>query len=190
MLISWIRNTFINLNVSRAWVHDELPSCIALVYIFMPLIRFSMETFVQQWNAHHIRKQNNRRHVVSGKPWVLFEMPDPSSAVDCRVQLDQPTCKRLRDILDLDPYDMDEYLPASMMELCSTLLEGFVQTEENVQDRPCFHQYWYLKDQLERHENKKAQPILSVRRHPTGGAALLKRKLSEQGVDLDDFFHY
>ena len=43
-----------------------------MLYIYMPIIRKSIFTFVRTWNSHLIRKQSNRKHVVSGRPTKLY----------------------------------------------------------------------------------------------------------------------
>lgn len=54
---------------------------IALLYIYFPIIRQEVYAFVDLWNTHTIRRQNNRPHVPTGKPVVLYLSP-PEGVVD------------------------------------------------------------------------------------------------------------
>jgi hypothetical protein len=48
---------------------------IALLFVYMPIIREEIYSFADLWNAHVIRKQDKRPNVVPGKPVVLYFNP-------------------------------------------------------------------------------------------------------------------
>ena len=54
---------------------------IALLAVYMPVMRQQIRQFVQIWNVHTIRRQPNRPHVVHGKPAHLYYAP-PEGVVD------------------------------------------------------------------------------------------------------------
>jgi hypothetical protein len=54
---------------------DSVPDQIALLAVYMPILRFHIPSFVRTWNVHGIRKQNNRPYVVHGKPFMNYNYP-------------------------------------------------------------------------------------------------------------------
>jgi hypothetical protein len=48
---------------------------IAVLAIYIPILREEVHKFARIWNMHTIRKQNNRPHSVSGKPYMLYNYP-------------------------------------------------------------------------------------------------------------------
>ena len=53
----------------------SIPDQIALLFVYMPLIREEIHNFVELWNAHSIRSQPERPSVKPGKPVVLYFTP-------------------------------------------------------------------------------------------------------------------
>ena len=45
---------------------------IALLAVYMPLLRFDVKTFVYNWNRHYIRRQLGRLNVVTGRLHYLY----------------------------------------------------------------------------------------------------------------------
>ena len=54
---------------------SSIPDQIALLAVYLPVIRFHIASFVRTWNIHNIRKQANRPHVVHGKPFMNYFYP-------------------------------------------------------------------------------------------------------------------
>lgn len=54
---------------------NVLADQIALLAVYIPLLRTDMQSFVRTWNTHRIRKQPNRPNAVAGKPYVLYHHP-------------------------------------------------------------------------------------------------------------------
>lgn len=54
---------------------NSLADQIALLAIYMPIIRAEVASFIRTWNVHYIRKQKNRPHVVHGKPYMNYHLP-------------------------------------------------------------------------------------------------------------------
>lgn len=47
-----------------------------MLAIYMPIVRDAVATFVDAWNNHSIRKQNNRPEGVYGVPSKMYMVPD------------------------------------------------------------------------------------------------------------------
>lgn len=57
---------------------DNLADKIALLAIYIPILRQEVQAFARMWNMHTIRKQPNRPNAVHGKPIMLYFYPqDP-----------------------------------------------------------------------------------------------------------------
>lgn len=50
---------------------------IALLYVFLPILRKQVYHYVDLWNAHSIRVQPRRPYLPTGKPIVLYHCPPP-----------------------------------------------------------------------------------------------------------------
>lgn len=48
---------------------------IALLAVYMPILREEIHIFVRIWNAHKIRRQRNRPNCVTGQPVMLYHWP-------------------------------------------------------------------------------------------------------------------
>ena len=48
---------------------------LAIQALFMALIREEIFNFVDSWNNHKIRKQRNRAHHPTGRPFMMFFHP-------------------------------------------------------------------------------------------------------------------
>jgi len=66
---------------ARALWTGSIPDQIALLFVYMPLIRDEIHNFVELWNAHSIRSQPKRPSVQPGKPVVLYITP-PDGTLD------------------------------------------------------------------------------------------------------------
>ncbi len=88
----------------------------------MPRIRYDLFEFVRMWNAKHIRRQHQRIHIVSGKPYCLYFTPDPEHTQDYRIQLDQERLQLLQHILVQNGIDLDVFLLEETIQVCSQLI--------------------------------------------------------------------
>ena len=57
------------------FTRESLADQIALYAIYMPVLRSEVQSFVQTWNVHRIRKQRQRPTVVHGKPYMNYHYP-------------------------------------------------------------------------------------------------------------------
>ena len=69
---------FRQLQIEGLWSRDCIEDRIALLAVFMPIIKADIKEFVDTWNFHKIRKQKNRPWVVHGKPWMNYYYPQHS----------------------------------------------------------------------------------------------------------------
>ncbi|VZH90222.1 unnamed protein product [Fusarium fujikuroi] len=104
---------------------DSIPDRIAILYLFMPIIRTELSEFVYIWNLHYIRKQRNRPHVLPeiretrsyARP-ILFDRLRP-----------------LKELFKYDNIDLDAYLPQDTITLSIYLylrarLEAYILSGE------------------------------------------------------------
>jgi len=64
-----------DLQKERQFVKSRVADQIAMLYVYMPMIREEVFQFVDVWNAHYIRKQPNRPSCVYGIPNKLYDYP-------------------------------------------------------------------------------------------------------------------
>lgn len=50
---------------------------IALLAVYMPILREDIHKFTRLWNIHTIRRQPRRPNTVSGQPVALYHWPRP-----------------------------------------------------------------------------------------------------------------
>jgi len=67
--------------VTRPRVTCHRYNQLALLFVYMPLIRDDIHNFVELWNVHSIRSQPKRPSVKPGKPVVLYFTP-PDGTLD------------------------------------------------------------------------------------------------------------
>jgi hypothetical protein len=66
---------FLELQSTNQFNKDALSDQIAMLAIFMPIVRESAIAYKDLWNIHKIRKQRNRPNSVVGQPQVLYDFP-------------------------------------------------------------------------------------------------------------------
>jgi hypothetical protein len=145
--------------------------------------------FVRLWNAHSIRKQKTREHVVPGKPHVLYHTPQDTGGIDCKVPLDQARWDTIQKVFAQDPIQLDEYLPKMTMDICHQIMDELgglpVLQEKEYQKTPWFPQYCSLRKRLHLYEQDHPGS-LSLLPSPTGSLYRVKDFFREQGIDLDN----
>ena len=155
----------------------------------MPRIHHDLSEFIRMWNAKRIRRQRQRTHVVSGKPYCLYFTPDPEHAQDCRIQLDQERLQLLQHILVQDGIDLDAFLPEETMQVCSQLMSELgglpIIIPEEQRDSPYLLQFRQLLHALERYELAHPCIHLCLLQSPTGCHERLNMLLSQSGINLD-----
>lgn len=156
----------------------------------MPIIRYEFTEFVRLWNSHHIRKQRNRPHVLSGKPWILYHMYDPNEATDYRIPLNRDKWDKLQHLAQLDNIDLDAYLPANTMAVCKKILDEIGGMPDNIEvndkESPYLNEYYYLRKRLQKHIAEQLKPEVSTLERTDGGWEEFEELLKKNNIDLEE----
>jgi len=94
------RDYFAELVDNRQYEPSRADHRIAFLAVYIPIIRLELEEFTHWWNNHSIRSQRDRPHVISGIPYLLYNYPQESGAVDCGVPIDRELLRPILDILE------------------------------------------------------------------------------------------
>lgn len=172
------------------WDKNDLADRVALLYIYMPRVRFEFAEFVRVWNAHYIRKQKSRPHVVPGKPWVLYHLPNSETVKDYQVKVPHEALKELMDLIDYDDIDLDAYLPETTMAICKNILDSIgglpIYLTPQTRTQPYLRQYDQLRSRLRLYIDEGCQPPVGLLDSHTGSLAHLRSWLQQRGVDTDN----
>jgi hypothetical protein len=118
MLNKW-KIFFKKLRAQRLYSRQSLPDCIAMLAIYLPIIREQVTEFVRIWNIHIIRKQPNRPHVVCGQPFQNYFFP--KEGVKCYgIPVDIDKLRELRK--GYEEWDINAYLPKDTLQFCQEYL--------------------------------------------------------------------
>jgi hypothetical protein len=173
-----------------------------LYVMYMPMLRQEILQFVQVWNCHTIRPQNQRPYLPTGQPVWLFQNPTPEKpdfAIPVDLNLVDKMIDKLRDYgnnltqmltsLVLIVTDPEEYLPSSTLSWCRERLTeaGYelsisqesilIDKELSVKKTQHFRAYRFLimkiREHIERCNN--LHPELKLTPSPTGSYEWIKR---------------
>ncbi|KAL8799619.1 MAG: hypothetical protein Q9182_005750 [Xanthomendoza sp. 2 TL-2023] len=93
----------------------HLPWCrIAMLAVYMSIIRRECQLFVGTWNSHYIRTQKHRNNSVKGRPNFLYEYPE--GAKNYAIPPDAATIEGF--LQRLPDCDLNEYLPPTTLNWC------------------------------------------------------------------------
>jgi hypothetical protein len=88
------QNYFIGL-VNAGQYNGNVPADrIALLAVYMDMIRDEVYSYVDLWNYHKIRRDRTRPNIVTGKPWWLYRHPQHGAENHARA-VDQELCDEL-----------------------------------------------------------------------------------------------
>lgn len=169
---------------------------IALLFVYMPIIRQEIYGYADLWNAHAIRRQAGRPAVVPGKPVVLYFHP-PAPTADYGSVVPE---NRLQQLLQtVEAYEPNEYLPTATMQFCQNIFDSHA-LELQIQDDggldytivigepPVFlHQvaYIFLRDSLSQHlADGNELPMSEI---PRGAYNWVPPPVALPDVDLQEF---
>jgi hypothetical protein len=121
--------------ISNNLFSDCRPDRIAILAIYMPIIRAEVLAYVDTWNSHAIRKQKDRPNHVAGKPvfnYFFSSVPNRGRPIDPELVdelladtaewSESPYILYMYILLILQPIDSDEYLPTDTLQWCSQAL--------------------------------------------------------------------
>lgn len=139
----------------------------------MPILRTDFINFVQVWNAHRIRRQKGRPHVIHGRPWFLYFQPNLQTAQDFAQPVNPNQIQELLDLIQQDE-DIDAFLPKDTFQVCQHIMESCSEslpktTKLNNTEYPAFEAYQYLRIRLKRHIFENNQPSISLLDKPDSG---------------------
>ncbi|CAF3536771.1 unnamed protein product [Fusarium graminearum] len=163
---------------------DCLSDRIAILYLYMPIIRYKLIEFVSIWNAHYIRKQANRPHVNPGQPWNLYFQPE---ATDAKSYAEAIPMDRLRTLLNIfkdDSIDLEAYLPQDIITVCNTILKGHDFPNDSPM-QPKYSVYLFLRAQLNNHIALMKEPFIGLLDIPTGGIDRVRDHLAIYDIDVN-----
>lgn len=93
---------------------------IALLAVYMPILRKQIHDFVEDWNVHPIRK-SNKPHVVPGQPYLLYLGTETDTSKPSCGIIPNPDFLSQLDLVVKD-YDLDPYLTPEMDQFCTDYL--------------------------------------------------------------------
>jgi hypothetical protein len=174
MLNKW-KIFFKQLRSQRLYSRKLLPDCIAMLFVYLPIIREQTEEFVRVWNIHLIRKQPNRPHIVPGQPFQNYMFSEQKGVRDYGIPINIDKLNELRE--GYASYDKDAYLPEVTLEWCEQELKnaGFIlpiteSTRDSNGEINHLSAYIYLRESITDHliNTKNARPKLGLLLTPKG----------------------
>nr|XP_036584440.1 uncharacterized protein CTRU02_05514 [Colletotrichum truncatum]KAF6793958.1 hypothetical protein CTRU02_05514 [Colletotrichum truncatum] len=186
------RAYFYRLQALGLFYNQSLSDRVALLFIFMPLIRKDFTSFVQLWNNHRIRSQKSRPHVVSGQPWKLYHHPDHQTAQDFAQPIDHVKIQKLQNLLGSEELNLDQFLPHEVFQVCKGIMEP-IQTFPPVTNfcgtqYPRIEAYNFLRQRLEEYIEARIQPELHLLPKQNGGIEWVKEQFRSRGISIDELY--
>lgn len=143
----------------------------------MPIVRYQIQSYVETWNIHDIRKQPRRPQSIPGKPYINYYHPNlqvydtPDKVEDYCVPLDQDLLRTMQQ--DICDWDADEYLPDDILAWCRQQLTeiGFNPNDppprrDDELDQPYRTIYEDLRQRAIDHERSNELPIFRLCEKP------------------------
>ncbi|KAE8378784.1 hypothetical protein BDV26DRAFT_291905 [Aspergillus bertholletiae] len=164
---------FEELSTVGTYNDSRIADKIAMLAVYMPILRKDIHGFSQLWNVHSIRRQANRPNSVSGKPVILFNWP-PEGVGNYGVKPDPELITQFKQ--DTTQWDIEEYLPSTTMNWCTDQLKqlgapkGIVSSSARYPDGSQVHPkiYLQLRDRIKTHMEMDESPKLELLEKSTG----------------------
>jgi hypothetical protein len=151
---------------------SSLSDQIAVLALYLPIIRQDLFDFVRLWNAHSIRAQRKRPGVVSGKPYLLYHHPS-EGVQDYGLAFNEEKYREIREVVE--DWDLNAILPPETHKWCQDFFAsiGFSPDQITLETEihrtsPLVEIYQKLKSALDIHIQSQQQPLLSLLQSPTG----------------------
>lgn len=171
------------------WSEFRIVDRIALLYIYLPQIHWEIRSFIRAWNAHTIRKQRNRPHVVVGIPRNNYFGRDSPRSVNCAATVNPQSLARLEEALEFDRDNVSDYLSQEMMVFCESKMATLDAADLPPRGEfglPLITEYRHLRACLQQHEDQQVSPLLRLPEKPTGGWPALDGVVQQTGRSLAD----
>jgi hypothetical protein len=174
---------------TRLWKQGNTADQIALLAVYFPVIRTNIERFINRWNKHKIRHQNNRPNSVRGRVWENYFTPNPDFVQQWGLPVDTALLSEIEEAVA--GIDIDAYLPADTLAWCENFLstKGLNREREDNNIWPFVRFYNDLRAviTLELHNgNPSNLSLLPDDDESRGGLVELKRKLARLGIFPSD----
>ena len=72
MTVSFHKDYFTYLTVHGFYESDVLEDRVVFLFVFVPILRREIATYVETWNEHRIRPQPGRPNHIAGRPNELY----------------------------------------------------------------------------------------------------------------------
>ena len=145
---------------------------VAILAIYIPILREEVYSYVKIWNSHRIRPQKGRPNIVTGKPYMLYHNPK-SPIVDYGSPYNADFLQSLKE--EMPSWDVSAYLPEETLAWCTAQMrqigfDPFTAQLERIQDRsnPFRDEYIQLRNRAQSHISSGASPALELLPHPVG----------------------
>jgi hypothetical protein len=151
---------------------SRLADQIAILALYLPIIRQNLFSFVRLWNSHKIRPQRHRPGSVSGKPYLLYHHPS-EGVLDHGLLFNEEKLHSIKE--RVQDWDLDAILPAETYSWCQDFFSSInfsfdrISLETEIDHTsPHFQVYLQLQSALNTHIQSQQLPILSLMESPTG----------------------
>lgn len=122
---------------------------------------------------------------------MLYNFPDPDTATNWKVPLDQDRLKTLKNIIEQSKISLDAYLPDDTMKVCERLLAeaGGLPEWQTVEQtaNPFFPQYNALRQKLRTYIDDGQKPELSLLQSNKGGLKSIEVLVESMGIHADEW---
>ncbi|KAK3983787.1 hypothetical protein QBC44DRAFT_302540 [Cladorrhinum sp. PSN332] len=176
------RDFFCELRSDKLWSKNSLADRIALLYIYMPIIRKEMQVWIREYNTHKIRYQKNLKHGITGIPkkmYLEWNKIVGVEAVDCAIRFPQEPYDQLMRLAEVDGVKLDPFLPQEMLDLCADICSAYQEPEAVDLKRPHKDKYLFLRSHLQEHHGAGQWPPLALLPRPTGGWKVFRKNVRE-----------
>jgi hypothetical protein len=118
--LEWWIVYFRYLESNGFFASGQIADAVVLLFVFMPILRYDINAFVQMWNEHPIRKQRQLANHLPGVPNQLYDRrPNNGERLGFR-----PNRDLLNDLLHhIAGFDFDAYLTADTLTRLQQQLE-------------------------------------------------------------------
>ncbi|KAE8378344.1 hypothetical protein BDV26DRAFT_304335 [Aspergillus bertholletiae] len=152
LVLLFRKDYFQGLAVVQAYDQHRKSDTIAILAIYIPIIRQRIHAFVRLWNIHTIRRQSKRPHSVSGRPAQLYFFPSGD------IQDYGTRNKRLQNL------DTLNWCTEQLKQLgCSNgTINGFAIFSESDDSQAHAEIYLQLRDRVRAHMESGELPVLDL----------------------------
>jgi hypothetical protein len=91
-----LQDYFIGLSKENLYSAKQQSDRIALLAVYIPIIREEVAAYVEIWNKHKIRKQKERPNVVPGKPVFNYHFSHTKGVENCGRPIDPELVKAIQ----------------------------------------------------------------------------------------------